>query len=194
MVSVLLADLVVVIHLGFVGFVAVGGFLAWRHPRVVAAHGSAVAWALGIVTIGWSCPLTGLENALLERAGSDGYSGGFVDRYLTGVLYPERYEVLMQGIVAAAVVCSYAGFALRRRERIKQHRDQRNDVVRRSRAAAGRARAVRPAPLGSGILDANIETLDEAPVGSADADADADAWTQSRARPRVRQARHHQVI
>jgi hypothetical protein len=109
----LLADLVVALHLGFVAFVVVGGFVAWRYPAVLVAHVPAVAWALGIVTVGWPCPLTGWENDLRRRAGG-GYSGGFVDRYLTGVLYPERFERLAQGAVALAVVAAYAGLALRR--------------------------------------------------------------------------------
>ncbi len=108
-----LADAVVVIHFGFVVFVAVGGFVAWRYPRVLVAHVPAVGWALGIVTIGWPCPLTGVENDLRQRAGSEAYEGGFVDRYLTGVLYPREYERLMQGLVAFVIIISYVGLALR---------------------------------------------------------------------------------
>lgn len=110
-----LADAVVAIHLGFVVFVAVGGFIAWRHPLVLVAHVPAVAWALGIVTIGWPCPLTRVENRLRERAGADAYEGAFLDRYVTGILYPTQHERLMQALVAALVICAYVGFLLRRR-------------------------------------------------------------------------------
>lgn len=81
---------------------------------MLAAHVPAAGWALGIITIGWSCPLTGLENDLRERAGSHAYEGGFVDRYLTGVLYPTEYERLMQALVAVGVVTGYLGLALYR--------------------------------------------------------------------------------
>lgn len=111
----LLADLTVVVHLGFVGFVAVGGFFAARHPAVLFAHIPAVIWAIGIVTVGWPCPLTGLENSLRERAGTAAYDGGFIDRYLTGVLYPAEYERAAQALVAVAVVASYVTLAVRRR-------------------------------------------------------------------------------
>lgn len=111
----LLADLTVVVHLGFIGFVAVGGFFASRYPVVLFAHVPAVIWALGIVTVGWPCPLTGLENWLRQRAGGDPYDTGFVDRYLTGVLYPEQYERAAQALVGAAVVASYVTLVLRRR-------------------------------------------------------------------------------
>jgi Protein of Unknown function (DUF2784) len=110
-----LADLTVVIHLGFVGFVAVGGFFVARHPAVFYAHLPAVLWAIGIVTVGWPCPLTWLEIWLREQAGTQAYSTGFVDQYLTGVLYPERFERLAQGFVGIVVVVSYASLALRKR-------------------------------------------------------------------------------
>ena len=113
----LLADLTALMHLGFVAFVAVGGFLAWRYPVVVIAHVPSVMWALGIVAVGWRCPLTDLEQRLRLEAGTGGYSGAFLDRYVTGVLYPERYVQVAQALVAAAVLASYAGLRLRHRSR-----------------------------------------------------------------------------
>lgn len=110
-----LADAVVAVHLAYVVFVAAGGFVAWRRPLVLVAHVPAVGWALGIVTVGWPCPLTAVENDLRVRAGVQAYEGGFIDRYLTGVLYPAQYERLLQAAVGVAVVASYAGLAVRRR-------------------------------------------------------------------------------
>jgi Protein of Unknown function (DUF2784) len=34
----LLANAVVLVHLGFIAFVAIGGVLAWRWPRLVWLH------------------------------------------------------------------------------------------------------------------------------------------------------------
>jgi len=59
-----LADMTVLLHLGFVAFVATGGFLAWRYPVTLVAHLPAGAWALGIVVIGWPCPLTVMDQRL----------------------------------------------------------------------------------------------------------------------------------
>jgi len=109
------ADLTVVAHLAFVAFVPVGGFIALRHPRVLVAHVPCVAWALGIVTIGWPCPLTSLENALRERAGESAYGRGFIDHYITGVVYPERFLPLAQALVAVSVITSYVMLFRRRR-------------------------------------------------------------------------------
>jgi hypothetical protein len=50
-----LADGVVIVHLGFVVFVALGGILSWRWPRLLWAHVAAVVWGLGIVTVGQPC-------------------------------------------------------------------------------------------------------------------------------------------
>jgi len=113
MVYVLLADLVVIVHLGFIAFVAVGGFLAWRWPRVLWVHVPAITYALVIVTIGFDCPLTPLEKHLRHAAGQAGYAKGFVDHYLTGVLYPDRLLVLAQALVATAVITSYARLLFR---------------------------------------------------------------------------------
>jgi hypothetical protein len=110
-----LADLVVVVHLAFVAFVAVGALLAWRWPRLVRVHLPAVAWAAAIVAIGFTCPLTPLEKALRRRAGGATYEGGFVDHYLTGVLYPGRYLGLARALVLALILVGYAGLALRAR-------------------------------------------------------------------------------
>jgi len=107
-----LADVTMVVHLGFVAFVAVGGFLTWRYPVVLLAHLPALGWALGIVVVGWPCPLTTIEQRLRLGAGTDGYSGPFLDRYVTGVLYPDQYADLARALVAGVVLASYAGLAL----------------------------------------------------------------------------------
>ena len=51
----LLADLVVVVHLVFFVFVAVGGLLAIKWPRLMRLHLPVVLWAAAIVTIGFTC-------------------------------------------------------------------------------------------------------------------------------------------
>lgn len=127
-----LADAVVVIHLGYVVFVAVGGFISYRYPLVLRAHVPAVGWALGIVTIQWRCPLTQVENTLRERAGSQAYESGFIDRYLTGVLYPTQYERFMQALVAAGVIIAYVLLALRW-QRSPQERGMSGDLSPQAR-------------------------------------------------------------
>ena len=118
----LLADLVVVIHLAFIVFVAIGGLLAWRWPQLVWAHVPVVVWALAIVAIGFTCPLTPLEKLLRRRAGGEAYDNGFIDHYLTGVVYPGRYILLARAFVAALIVLGYAGLIVRRNNLVHARR------------------------------------------------------------------------
>ena len=66
----LLADGVMATHFGYLVYLVVGGFLAWRWPRAIYPHLVAVAWALGIVLIGFPCPLTGIERRLRQPEGT----------------------------------------------------------------------------------------------------------------------------
>jgi hypothetical protein len=105
MTSALLADLVVLLHLAFVGFVVVGGLLVWRRPALAWLHVPAVLWAAWVELSGELCPLTPLENALRAAAGEHGYRGGFVDHYLVPLLYPrgltrEAQTALGLGVLA----------------------------------------------------------------------------------------------
>jgi len=84
----LLADLVVVLHLGFVLFVVLGGLLVLRWPRAAWLHLPAALWGAGIEFLHGICPLTPLENHLRRLGGEAGYSGGFVEHYVLPVLYP----------------------------------------------------------------------------------------------------------
>lgn len=99
-----LADLVVVVHLAFVIFVVLGGLLVLRWPRVMWLHLPAAAWGVWIELSGGICPLTPLEKSLRRSGGLAGYSGGFVERYLLGVLYPQGLTREIQFGLAALVL------------------------------------------------------------------------------------------
>jgi hypothetical protein len=110
-----LADAVMLVHFGFLAFVALGGFLAWRYRRAIALHAAAVAWGLVSVLVGVECPLTAWEDRLRRLAGEQGLTRGFIDTYLTGVIYPREHLLTIQLAIAALVAVSWIGFALRRR-------------------------------------------------------------------------------
>ena len=124
MVYRLLADLVVVVHLAFIAFVAAGGLIAWRWPWLVWVHLPVVVWAAAIIAIGFTCPLTPLEKHFRRHAGADAYDGGFIDHYLTGVVYPGEHIALARASVAVLIVVAYAGVLARHRrpaERVLPH-------------------------------------------------------------------------
>lgn len=91
-----LADLVVILHLGFVLFVVLGGLLALRWPRAAWLHLPAAIWGAGIEFVQGICPLTPLENRFRSLGGEAGYTGGFVEQYLLPVLYPAGLDQNVQ--------------------------------------------------------------------------------------------------
>ncbi|MBN2438535.1 MAG: DUF2784 domain-containing protein [Deltaproteobacteria bacterium] len=82
------ADLILIVHLAFVLFVALGGLLVPRRPRLMWLHLPAVVWGALSEFLGVFCPLTPLESALRELGGGSGYEGDFFAHYLTAVIYP----------------------------------------------------------------------------------------------------------
>ena len=104
----LLADLVLSLHGLFILFVVLGGLAAWRWPRVSWLHLPAAAWAVWVTTSGSICPLTPLENALRRSAGQAGFSGGFIDHYLLGLIYPEGLTRPVQTALGIGVVACIA--------------------------------------------------------------------------------------
>lgn len=84
----LLADAITILHIAFIVFVFVGGFLIIRKPKIVWLHLPAVIWGLAMTFLGWGCPLTSLEKWLRRVAGQNGYDGGFIEHYFGPVIYP----------------------------------------------------------------------------------------------------------
>lgn len=84
----LLADLVLLLHAAFILFVAAGGLLVLRWPRLAWAHLPAAAWGAAIELGGWICPLTPLENRFRRAAGEAGYGGDFIGHWVQALVYP----------------------------------------------------------------------------------------------------------
>lgn len=82
------ADLVLIIHLAFIIFVILGGFLVLQKPRLMWLHLPAVVWGALSELLGVLCPLTPLETTLRELGGGIGYEGDFIEHYITAVVYP----------------------------------------------------------------------------------------------------------
>lgn len=102
----LVADLLVALHFGFIAFVVIGGFLAWRWRRLAWLHLPAAAWGALIEFMGWICPLTPLENRFRRLAGDAGYAGGFIEHYVIPVIYPAGLTTHVQvalGILVLAI-------------------------------------------------------------------------------------------
>ncbi len=119
-----------VVHFLFLAFMAVGGFLSWRWPRLIGAHLAVAAWGVFSVTTGAECPLTVVEDWGRRNAGERGLPpGGFIDHYIEGVVYPERYTDLARFAVAVLVAVSWTGYLLLARRRKARTRRPRHGGV-----------------------------------------------------------------
>jgi len=117
MAASLAADAVLVLHLLFIAFLALGGLWVVRRAAAAWLHLPALAWGVWIELTHGICPLTPLENALRRAAGEAGYAGGFIDHYLVPLIYPPGLTPAHQFWIAAALVASNAvlyGWALLR--------------------------------------------------------------------------------
>ncbi|NQZ50673.1 MAG: DUF2784 domain-containing protein [Moritella sp.] len=112
MVYLILTDLVVIIHVLFILFAVLGGLLLIARRYLIVVHLPAAIWASLISFMGWTCPLTPLENYLRSAAGADGYTGGFVEHYLMPVIYPvgitTHIHIILGILVVVLNICIYA--------------------------------------------------------------------------------------
>ena len=114
----LLADAVLILHLGFILFVLFGGLLVLRRRWIAWLHVPTAVWGVLVEYAGWVCPLTPLENSLRERGGAVPYAGDFVEYYVLPLLYPvqlTRLDQLLLGTIAFAVNGVIYWFVLRMR-------------------------------------------------------------------------------
>src|SRR3569623_621884 len=115
-----LADLVLITHVAFVGFVVVGLLLilmggvchwAWvRNPWFRALHLAAIGLVVTQAWLGIICPLTTLEMYLRVLAGDETYSGTFIAHWLQKLLYyqaPWWVFTLCYTLFALAVIGSW---------------------------------------------------------------------------------------
>lgn len=98
------ADAIVLLHLAFIVFVVLGGLLALRWKWIVWLHVPAFLWGVFVEFFGAACPLTPLEQALRIAAGEEGYTGGFIERYIVATIYPAGLTASMQVAIAIFVI------------------------------------------------------------------------------------------
>lgn len=116
----LAGDMVVFIHLLFIVFVILGGFLVLRWPKLIYLHVPAAMWGAMIELQGWICPLTPLEDHFRQAAGHGSRPGGFIDHYIIPLVYPPgltREGQILLGLLVVAVNIVIYGFLLSRKQR-----------------------------------------------------------------------------
>lgn len=103
----LCADLVVLLHLTFIAFAVLGGFLVLRWWKVAWLHLPAAAWAAYVEIYLRFCPLTPLENRLRALGGEATYDTGFIAHYITPIIYPPGITHGIQTVLGMLLVTSY---------------------------------------------------------------------------------------
>lgn len=105
------AEGVLLFHLAFIGFALLGALLVIRWRWLIFLHLPAAAWGFFIEISGGICPLTYAENFLRRRGGELGYADGFIEHYLTAIIYPagltRNIQLVLAGVVVALNVTIY---------------------------------------------------------------------------------------
>ena len=112
-----LADLIFLLHFGFVLFVVFGGILVVYRRFFLYLHLPALFWGILIEFFQIACPLTDLENNLRRLGGEAGYSGGFVEYYITAILYPSitpQFQMFLGLILVTFNLLVYSIVIIRR--------------------------------------------------------------------------------
>lgn len=112
MLQATLADLILVLHLGFVLFVSVGALAVLLRPWLAIFHIPCLLYGSALELVGWVCPLTPLEQDLRLQAGQEGYAGGFIEHYVGGLLYPADWDTARIWMGLALIVFNVIVYAV----------------------------------------------------------------------------------
>jgi hypothetical protein len=101
----LLADTVVLVHLGWIVFLFIGSIWGKKYKAVRILHLGGLSFAVISEIFGWICPITHLEAWL--RAKHDPaltYTGSFIAHYAEELIYTEvsRTAVLVCTVILVA--------------------------------------------------------------------------------------------
>lgn len=104
MIYLILANIILIAHLLFIGFVVFGSLFVFYKRWLLWLHIPTVIYGILLEFSGWICPLTPLENSLRELAGQSGYPHSFVQHYLLKMIYPEGLTRQDQIIIGCAIL------------------------------------------------------------------------------------------
>jgi len=123
MIFTILAELVLLLHFGFILFTIFGGVLVLYRRWWAWWHIPSVLWASIVNLAGWVCPLTPLENVLRLEAGLSGYEGGFIAHYIAPLIYPAGMTQTLAVTAGAGIIVWNVivyGLSIRRLKRDRQ--------------------------------------------------------------------------
>ena len=99
-----LATLTLIIHFLFIVFVIFGGLLVFVKKWMILIHLPALIYGIYVELSQSICPLTYLENFLLQKAKLTTYSTSFMQNYLVPIIYPVNLTKDMQINLAISLI------------------------------------------------------------------------------------------
>ncbi len=108
------AAVVAVLHMLFLVYMTVGGFLALYRFQLIWPSVGVTVYSIYVTLTDFTCPVTTLEKWLLAEGGRTPYEGSFTAHYLRGTLYPPEYETAIWVGAMTLSVFSYVLVLTRR--------------------------------------------------------------------------------
>ena len=100
------ANLILIVHLIFILFVVFGALLFFASTKIIFIHIPAIIWGSYIELTNSICPLTYLENWLLQKANLTTYSEGFIQNYLVPIVYPANLTKDLQIYLGISIIAT----------------------------------------------------------------------------------------
>jgi Protein of Unknown function (DUF2784) len=108
----------------FIVWVVFGAVVTRSHPILRWLHIGSLIWGILTELLPWPCPLTLLENWLVQKAGVEPYQGGFLLHYTDKLVYPDISATVLT--VAGVLVCAFnLAIYSRRAWRVRPHNQRR---------------------------------------------------------------------
>tara|TARA_Y100000741_G_scaffold292129_1_gene232323 strand:+ start:477 stop:845 length:369 start_codon:yes stop_codon:yes gene_type:complete len=98
------ANLILIVHFIFILFVIFGALLLFASTKIIFIHVPAIIWGSYIELTNSICPLTYLENWLLQKANLTTYSDSFIQNYLVPIVYPVNLTKEIQLYLGIALI------------------------------------------------------------------------------------------
>jgi hypothetical protein len=99
-----LAILTLIIHFLFIVFVIFGGLLFFIKKWMILIHLPTLIYGIYVELSQSICPLTYLENMLLQKANLATYSTSFIQNYLVPIIYPVNLTKDIQTNLAISLI------------------------------------------------------------------------------------------
>jgi asparagine N-glycosylation enzyme membrane subunit Stt3 len=109
------AAVVAVLHMAFLVYMVVGGFLALHRFAWIWPSVGTTIYSIYVTLTDFTCPVTRLEKRLLVMGGKTPYEGSFTAHYLRGTLYPAQFETAIWLTAMGVAIASYVIVLTRRR-------------------------------------------------------------------------------